>query len=566
MVSERFSRIINYVHYQAFYFIFYGSYIPFLLYFPIYLKHIGFNPVQVGVISGIRPIFQSIATPLLVLIGDKFHSRKLLFIISCLIGVVKLICLFLLLKPSNQQCLVTYVEYANDTKIVTRNSFIIDHELSKRDVMDRWLPQGKNQDDTALKKYFDQTLLGHKADGKAVKWQENDANGNNKEYDNITRRMDKKQSVLPEKNDTILNPNITRSLDIPAGKRNHSKTDYRISNDKFEVRRLFYSLLVVALITDTFDAATFTLVDHSCIDHQGKKYGFSRLWGTVGWGIMAPIIAIVMHNAPHEFCGRMVDTYHYVFIFAIVFFNISLLIGSHLELNTDFATDIKVKKVHGTRSNFHYGMFLIVFAYAGFCNGFLFTFVNWFIDTLGGNAGIMGAAAGCRGIVDVVLFFLLKKIIDYSGHVPIVSLGLVGYIAMFIAFSHTTNPWLVVVIEFFHAIFYCFLVSTCAYFLNEKVPAGSNVRMQALLHGIYWGVGSGSGALFSGIHVNHNGFKETFIIFTWMTTAVGFIYLTVELLTIVIDTKINDDIDKLPTSSTGSDADISSEGASEQSE
>ena len=48
-----------------------------------------------------------------------------------------------------------------------------------------------------------------------------------------------------------------------------------------------------------------------------------------------------------------------------------------------------------------------------------------------------------------------------------------------------------------------------------------------------------------------------------MTVAVGFIYLAVELLTIVIDTKINDDIDKLPTSSTGSDADVSGEGASE---
>jgi hypothetical protein len=84
-----------------------------------------------------------------------------------------------------------------------------------------------------------------------------------------------------------------------------------------------------------------------------------------------------------------------------------------------------------------------------------------------------------------------------------------------------------------------------------------------LLHGIYWGVGTGSGTLFSGIHLNYNGFQETFIIFIWMTTAVAFIYLAVELLMMVIDTKVNDDSGKRPTSSTGSDADISSEGASE---
>ena len=486
MVSERFSRIVNYVHYQAFYFIFYGGYIPFLLYFPIYLKHIGFNPLQVGIISGIRPIFQSIATPLLVLIGDRLQSRKLLFIISCLIGVVKLICLFLLLKPSNQRCLVTTVKYANATRIVTENSFIIDHKLSKRDVMDRWSPQGKNQHDMALKKYFDQTLLGYKENRIAVKRQENDGNGYNNE-NNITQGTSIKEYETPNENNAsnaTLNPNATRPQSIPAVKRNDSETDYRVSNDEYEVKRLFYSLLVVALITDAFDAATFTLVDDSCIEHQGKNYGFSRLWGTVSWGFMTPVIAIILHNAPHQFCGQMVDTYHYVFIFAIVFFNLSLLIGSHLDFDADFAANIKVKKVHGTRSNFHYGLFLIVFAYAGFCNGFLFTFVNWFIDTLGGSAAIMGVAAACRCIVDLVLFFLLKKIIDYTGHVPVVSLGLVGYIAMFIAFSRTTNPWFVVVVEFFHAIFYCFLVSTCAYFLNETVPAGSNVRMQGMMYNL----------------------------------------------------------------------------------
>ena len=85
----------------------------------------------------------------------------------------------------------------------------------------------------------------------------------------------------------------------------------------------------------------------------------------------------------------------------------------------------------------------------------------------------------------------------------------------------------------------------------------------ALLHGIYWGVGSGSGALFSGIHIKYNSIKETFLVFTWMTTAVAFIYLAVELLMFVIEMKINGDNDKPPKSSSGSEADVSSEVDSE---
>ena len=87
-----------------------------------------------------------------------------------------------------------------------------------------------------------------------------------------------------------------------------------------------------------------------------------------------------------------------------------------------------------------------------------------------------------------------------------------------------------------------------------------------MLHGIYWGVGSGSGAIFSGIHVAQSGFKHTFLLFTWMTIAVGFMYLAVELLTFVIDIRISGVPNKTSISSTGSEADVSSEGASSEDE
>lgn len=52
-----------------------------------------------------------------------------------------------------------------------------------------------------------------------------------------------------------------------------------------------------------------------------------------------------------------------------------------------------------------------------------------------------------------------------------------------------------------------------------------------------------------------------------MTIAVGFMYLCVELLTYVIDIKISDDDpNNTSTSSTGSEADVSSEGVSSEDE
>ena len=483
MVSERVSRVLRCVHYQAFYFIYYGGYIPFLLYFPIYLKHIGLTATNVGIISGVRPMMQSVATPLLTLISDRLKSRKLLFIASCLIAITKLICLFLLLKPSHQRCVVTIVEYTNNTPTVLKHSsYVIKHKLSKREVMHRWLSQEKDLGDPRLSGNFDQNIgkIQRPYQENVLQSVHNHENGVQNE-NKSTKVMNESVSEILGRNNTLFNPNKTRPEYHTTTIKNYSETQYHIVNNENEVSSLFYSLLIVVLIFDMFDAAAFTLVDHSCIDHSEQDYGLTRLWGTLGWGFMAPAIAVVLHHASHEVCGHIVDTYHYVFIFAIVFFNVSLLIGSHIDLYANF-NDVKVRKVHGTRSNFHYGIFLIVFAYAGFCNGFLFTFVNWFIESIGGNAGIMGMAAGCKCVADVVLYFGLKKIIDRLGHVPTVSLGLVGHIGLFFAFSRTTNPWIVVPIEFFHAICFGFLVSTCAYFLDQSVPAGSNVRLQGMFH------------------------------------------------------------------------------------
>lgn len=477
MVSEKVYRVLKFVHYQAFYFIFYGGYIPFLLYFPIYLKHIGLNAAQVGVIGGVRPIFQSIATPLLVLVGDRLRSRKLLFVISSLIGIVKLICLFLLLKPSYQHCVVTTVEFANKTRIVvSEHRYVIQHRLNKRDVTDQWSPNGKNQDEYILTEHFEQNDVENRSYYPNVKGK------NGKSVKGGSAGIDRRnnESVNAEKINTLLHPLNATQSENSTSKGNSVRKEYRIINDE-EVRRLFYSLLVVAVVTDLFDGAVFMLVDHASLENHRQDYGFSRLWGTLGWGLMAPTIAIVLHSAPHELCGYMVDTYHYVFIFAIVFFNLALLLGSHLDLRADFQ-EMTVNEVQGTKSNFHYGVFLIVFAYAGFCDGFLFTFVNWFIDSLGGGAGIMGVAVGCRCVVDLGLFFLLRKMTDRIGNVPVISLGLVGHVAVFFMFSRATNAWMVVCIEVVHALFYGFLASTCSVFLHQSVPTGSNIRLQGNLY------------------------------------------------------------------------------------
>lgn len=517
--------------YQLFYFAFYAGYMPLLLYLPVYFKYLGLGPVYVGLLNGIRPILQSIGTPLLVMLGEKFRSRKLLFVISCIVMISKVLVIFLLLRPKNQLCTVKYIN--ESSHIIKEKSYFVEHKLSKRSlVTDNWSApwNWKNaKNDTSHPFTAKKNLYGTK-----MNWRYEDGGESSITSGNATTFVEKTK----KENQTGLNETINPTTDNmsrptrpkPTKKTNNIKIEYHVVDDDNEVYRIYVGLLIMVFLGDWFDATVFTLVDHSCAATMATgRYGKIRLWGNVGWGVMTPVIGIVIYHFDYEICGKMVGSFHYVFFFFLGFSYIALLVGSHLDFTRE-PTDSLTQKVHSAHWNFQYGMFLFASAYSGFCNGFFFTFVNWFIDSLGGNALIMGIATGCKCIVDVVLFYLLTRIIDYFGHLPIMSIGFAGHIAVFLIYFVIKNAWLVIIAEIIHAVAYGLMTSTCVSFLINTAPAGSSPRMQAILHGIYWGLGTGSGAIFGGYCLQNVGFPRTFLSFTAITCIVAFVFLVIQLI------------------------------------
>lgn len=461
MAKKKWADFAEPLQYKIFYFMFYAGYMPLLLFLPVYFKYIGLTPIYVGILAAIRPVLQSIGTPFLLAVGEKFRSQKVLFVVSCVVMIGRVLIILLFLRPTYQRCTITYTNISDGT--LREASHFVEHKLSKRSlVMDDW---SRSQNDIA---------------------NDNFIFGTNKIINGEKLNKTLHQNITANTSSHLTNNNIIRStLAHPTKKANDILVEYSLVNDKTEVYHIFIALLILGLLGDSFEATVFTLVDHSYtanmeIDH----YGITRLWGNLGWGVITPIIGAVMYYFNHVLCGETVSTFHYVFYFFIGFSNIALLVGSHLDF-TSTPIDKFTEEIHGALSNFQYGIFLFASSYSGFCNGFLFTFVNWFIDSLGGSALIMGIATGCKGLVDVVLFFLLKKIIDYFGHIALITISFFGHILVFLVFYAIEEPWLVVVGDTLHAMVYAVMTSTCISFLIQAAPAGSSPRMQGM---IYYGI------------------------------------------------------------------------------
>jgi hypothetical protein len=456
--------------YQLFYFTFYAGYMPLLLYLPVYLKYIGLNSIHVGILNGMRPILQSLFTPLLIVVAEKLRMKKLLFGLSCIIAIAKVLVMFLLIRPHEQLCAIDYVNKSNDT--VWQVNTLVEVSLLESDNI-------AEEQNIRIKRSamdFDKTLKSIPTSSEFVSVEQ--PNFISEIKNNLTGKNFKR--VLSRGYEPTEVSDTTTSA-RKKYKINGEHLQFQIIYNQGVLNRVFAALVFLTLVADPFVAAIYTLVDYSCAAHTvvGRGYKEVRLWETMGWGTMTPIVGLVIYELSSEMCGTFVETFHYMFFFFIAFTIIALPIGMQIDF-TQKIPEIISKKVHSAHSNLQYGMFSILSAFAGFSHGFLFTFVNWFIDALGGTTIIMGIATTTKSIVDIIMYLTLATLIEKLGHVATVGISLLGHSIAFVVYYGITNAWLVILAEAFYAVVYGSLMSTAASFLVNVAPAGSSARLQGL--------------------------------------------------------------------------------------
>jgi MFS family permease len=434
--------------YKAFYFVFYAGYISFLLYVPVYFKYLGLSAIYVGLLNGIRPLMQTIGAPLWGVIGDRFRIRKIIFIVAFVVMTVKTM-MFFVFRPESTLCVVTY--YNSSKNIIRNETYVVKHDIIKR-----WAPF-ENTMDTVL---FDKNTDISNRGGLNAMTTPKHLNIVNKDV----MEMSDAESMADERT-------------LVKNYHDHS-VHYKLIYDDEESTRIFFWILLFVVCGDAFDAAVFTLADTSCLDTLGSEnYGYYRLWGSAGWGIMSPIIGFTITHLTRDYCGTNTGSYFIIFYFYLGFMYLGLLFGSHFEFSYNHNDHVH-QTVKSALLNFHYGIFLFVTFYAGVCYGFLLYFVNWFIDSLGGTAIVMGTATACKSIMDVLGFFLAGRIIDVLGHLNTVTVSLIAYIGAFVSYSYITEPWYAVPIEVLHAGAYALVWSASVSYLNKAAPAGSSATVQ----------------------------------------------------------------------------------------
>lgn len=157
-----------------------------------------------------------------------------------------------------------------------------------------------------------------------------------------------------------------------------------------------------------------------------------------------------------------------------------------------------------------HGCFVITLLTSGAAMGFIHTFLFWHLHDIGGTQFLFSIISAIQCISEVLTYLISGYLMFKIGCDNLFYIGLLSNVFRMLAYSFITNPLFSIPLEILQGISSA-SIWTAAICYVGLIP-GIPVTLQALLHGVYWGLGHGGGGILGGVMVTYIGSKYTFIV------------------------------------------------------
>ena len=461
---------------KAFYFCFFSAWGSLLPYLALYFKQLLLTPSQVGVLMGLKPFVNFLATPVWGAIVDKFHIHRFALVVSMLALIVGTFAMCLVPGPS--QTKVVIATHCNRTDL---SDFM---ELTGQEIDKMVLDVGYISEDQQ-DYYFSKSRWPWPVD-------------------------------------------FITSLDIDP-----IHTKYKI-----DATRTFTMLFLITLFGTLIASPALALVDTATLHMLGKethRYGRQRLTGSLGWGMGAFIVGASLrttHRCSMDKNKEIVDYIPSFYVFAVLM-SLGLIVSIKFKFRSRAKPGQKPASLavglQALKSP-TYLMFLFTALYLGFLMAFIKTFLFWHLKDLGGTQLLFSVISAVNCVAEVSMYFLSEKLIKRIGQIRVLYLGLICYSIRLFYYSVIPYTWLVLAVELLPGITTAAVWAACLSYVSINSRPGAQTTMQCILHGVHWGLGYGAGEVIGGILVHHYGAPTTFVMFGILCIVVLLLYILINMI------------------------------------
>ncbi|KAM3585614.1 uncharacterized protein V6R79_022819 [Siganus canaliculatus] len=529
---------------KVFYFFFYAAYGSLHPLLAVYYKQLGLSASRSGLLVGIRYFIEFCSAPFWGVVADRFKKGKAVLLFSVLCWLM-FNCGIGFVKPAEMKCeekgaaplttlAPTTVTFPPGNTTLHSNSS--NQTRSRRSLLEvSGLPE-------ILDLYFSDL------------------------HRHVRSVDDNTSTPLPPSGTSQQPPNTTLSTTTSTTTTTTSRPaptkakEFQIVYNRDQVESIFLLILLVIIVGEFFSAPAVTIVDTVTLQYLGKardRYGLQRMWGSLGWGLAMLLVGIWIDHThlkvtiDGEGCvipDFRLHNYRIAFIVFGVLMGVAFIVATQFyfergasyrqQLPEGVVTEADAPSALPESSSseqtssssdavaaveeFHYSdllrllcsvrysSVLFVAWFMGFGYGFVFTFLYWHLEDLGGTTTLFGVCSVLSHISELAAYFTSHKFIELVGHVRVLYIGLACNTARYLYISYLQNAWTVLPMEVLQGVTHASVWAACISFLSAAVPPALRTSAQGILQGLHLGLGRGCGAMVGGVMVSYFGAAETF--------------------------------------------------------
>uniref|UniRef100_A0A6M2CYT8 Putative transporter n=1 Tax=Rhipicephalus microplus TaxID=6941 RepID=A0A6M2CYT8_RHIMP len=275
----------------------------------------------------------------------------------------------------------------------------------------------------------------------------------------------------------------------------------------------FWLFLLLTCLIRIAISSTFSLSDTACFQQLGDKpqdYGLQRLWGTVGWGITAPLSGLLI-----DYVNAQLGYKSFVpgFYMAVGLMAIQCVIGCSWRLGPSTHNKSILRNVGGLLRKPRHLCFLLDIFVVGSCSSIHWYYIYWYLQDLQASKLLMGLTLATQSFLgDLPFMFLSGWLISKLQHINVVRLAFLGFFVKFLGYSFMHNPWWAIAIELLQGPTYgSFYVAMTSYARSISVP-GTEATFLSIIQGVFDCLGIAAGSCLGGLGLSYFGARKTYFI------------------------------------------------------
>jgi PPP family 3-phenylpropionic acid transporter len=253
----------------------------------------------------------------------------------------------------------------------------------------------------------------------------------------------------------------------------------------------FGGLILMISLWALFYAPTGPLADSAVLALLGdrrERYGRVRLWGTIGYGIMAPVAGNLI--------GRLGLNW------AFWGYAILMLAGLLVIIPIPFLQGHSGGSFRGEMrslfANQPWMLFLVMVFIAGIGMATINNYLFVYLQSLGASKTLMGFALTVSTLSEIPAMFFSDRLLRRFGARGMLVIAMTTIGLRLACYALTTQPWVVLVIQLCHGLTFAAIFTAGVHFASQIAPPGMQATTQGMFSGMLMGFGSAAGGLLGG--------------------------------------------------------------------